>query len=90
MWAYLIHGQCRNTQEFFIDASSGPKALAQRLDFLMAYYDGNCKRLAGSQLGPIIWREYQQTLTNAVVAFRAASTNDLGADPRAWIEKYKR
>ena len=33
-------------------------------------------------------RDYRQTLTNAVVAFRRLSTNDFGDDPKVWIKAY--
>jgi hypothetical protein len=33
-------------------------------------------------------RDYQHTLTSSVAAFRRVTTNDLGSDPSAWIEKY--
>jgi hypothetical protein len=89
VWAGFIDAQCRTTQESFIDESAGPQALALRLDFLMGYYEAHSKALAGSRLESIVRREYHQTLTNAVAAFRSMTTNDLGADPRVWIQKYE-
>ena len=90
VWTYFIDAQCRTTQESFIDASPDPRALALRLDFLMGYYGAHSKALVGSHLEQIVRREYEQTLTNAVAAFRSMTTNDLGGDPRAWIQKYER
>jgi hypothetical protein len=89
VWAWFIDAQCRTTQESFIDEAIDPRALALRLDFLMGYYEAHSKALAGSRLESIIRRGYQQTLTNAVEAFRSMTTNDLGGDPRAWIERYE-
>lgn len=87
--AYFIDMQCRITQDTFIDRSHDPQALALRLHFLMDYYDERGKGLVGSRLERMVQREYQQTLTNAVGAFRKMTTNDLGGDPRAWIKKYE-
>lgn len=89
VWADFIDKQCRITQESFIEGSPNPQALALRLNFLIGYHDAHSKALTGSHLEQIILREYQQTLTNAVAAFRSATTNDLGGDPRAWIQKYE-
>ena len=89
VWAWFIDAQCRTTQESFIDESIDPRALALRLDFLMGYYEAHSKVLHGSRLESIVLRGYQQTLTNAVAAFRSRTTNDLGGDPRAWIERYE-
>jgi hypothetical protein len=89
VWASFIDAQCRTTQESFIDESIDPGALALRLDFLMGYYEAHSKVLAGSRLESIVRRGYQQTLTHAVAAFRSMTTNDLGSDPRAWIERYE-
>lgn len=88
VWADYIDKQCRITQESFIDSGPDPEALALRLEFLMGYYDAHSKGLAGSHLDRIVQWEYQQTLTNAVAAFRRATTNDLGNDPLTWIQQY--
>ena len=86
--ADFIEKQCRFTQESFIDGSPDTEALAARLDFLMGYYGAYSKALAGSHLERIVRRDYEQTLTNALAVFRHVTTNDLGSDPRAWIQKY--
>jgi hypothetical protein len=88
MAAYFIDEQCRTTQEHYIGAESTPEALALRVDFLMGYYDAYSKSLAGSRLKQVVRWEYEQTLTNALACFRQLTTNDLGADPRAWIKRY--
>jgi hypothetical protein len=89
LWANLIDEQCQITQKNYINEPTDPGMLALRLDFLMGYYDGHIKTLEGSRLQWMVWHEYQQTLTNAVAAFRSTSTNDLGDDPRAWIKNYR-
>ena len=84
--AAFIDAQCENTQ-LYIDTED-PRALAYHVGFLIDYYDGWSKTLAGSPIAKIARRDYQQALTNAVTAFRRMSTNDLGSDPQAWIQKY--
>ena len=85
----FIHSQCETTQKDFIEGQTDPRSLALRLDFLMGYYDYYSKTLNGSPAAHVVWRNYCQTLTNAVNAFRQMTTNDLGSDPRAWIRKYE-
>ena len=86
--AAFIDFQCENTQTMFIGGESDPKALAQHLKFLKGYYDGYSRSLVGSPLAKIVRRDYEQALTNSVAAFRRMTTNDLGNDPQAWIQKY--
>ena len=85
----FIDFQCETTQKSFINDQTDPRALAQRLDFLICYYEGYSKDLSGSPVAHIVWRNYCQTLTNAVNAFRLMTTNDLGSDPKVWIKKYE-
>jgi hypothetical protein len=87
--AAFIDFQCETTQKMFIEQQLDPAVLAQRLEFLMGYYEGYSRTLKGSPIAKVTERGYHQTLTNAVLAFRQWSTNDLGADPRAWIQKYR-
>jgi hypothetical protein len=42
----------------------------------------------GSHLEQIVRRDYEGTLSNALAVFRRETTNALGNDPRAWIQKY--
>jgi hypothetical protein len=86
--AAFIDFQCDTTQKTFIEHQTDPVALAMRLEFLMGYYEGHSRTLSGTPLAKVVERGYHQTLTNAVVAFRSWSTNDLGDDPRVWIKKY--
>ena len=86
--ADFIEKQCRFTQESVIDGPPNTEALAARLEFLMGYYGAYSKGLAGSHLERIVRRDYEQTLTNALAVFRRETTNDLGSDPRAWIQKH--
>ena len=91
IWAGFISQQCRITQDVIDHPPEGDVRawLALRLDFLMGYYDYHSRSLAGSRLQEVVRHEYQQTLTNAVALFRSQSTNDLGSDPKAWIQKYE-
>ena len=84
--AAFIDAQCENTTLFI--ETDDPTALAHDVTFLMGYYDYYSKALVGSPIAGIVQRDYQQALTNAVVAFRRMGTNDLGGDPRLWIQKY--
>jgi hypothetical protein len=86
--AGFIDSQCETTQKMFIDQRPNPPALAHRLKFLIGYYEHYSRTLRGAPIAQATERAYHQTLTNAVLAFRRWSTNDLGNDPRAWIQKY--
>jgi hypothetical protein len=35
-----------------------------------------------------VQRDYEHALTNSLARFRRVTTNDLGGDPRAWIQRY--
>jgi hypothetical protein len=64
------------------------KGVAHQVEFLMGYYDEYRNSLVGSQFERIVRRDCQQTLTNAIAVFRSQTTNDLGNDPKVWIQKY--
>lgn len=84
VWFDFIEKQCMITQDIIGHPPDGyvPEGLANRLEFLMGYYDAHSKSLIGSPLEPVLKRDYQRTLTNAVVLFRSRTTNDLGSDPK--------
>ncbi|MEK7707591.1 MAG: hypothetical protein AAB380_06315 [Verrucomicrobiota bacterium] len=90
--ADFIDKECKITEGLFRDfplqTAEDKKALAWRLEFLIGYYESRSNILAGSHLEQIVRRDYEQALTNALIAFRREATNDLGSDPRAWIQKY--
>ncbi len=90
--ASLIDHECRITQESFtyfpLSSTRDPVHLARDLEFLVGYYEGCSNQLAGSRLERIVRRDYEQTLTNALAILRRETTNDLGSDPHAWIERY--
>ena len=90
MWFGFIEKQCVLTQDAIDHPPDGfvPEGLAQRLQFLMGYYEAHGKSLVGSRLEAVVRRDYQRALTNAVALFRSQTTNDLGGDPQAWIQKY--
>lgn len=89
--ASFIERECVFTQNLIDQPPDGfvPEGLAMRLDFLMGYYNTHDKTLTGSPIEWMVERDYQRTLTNALVLFRSHATNDLGSDPRAWIQKYE-
>jgi len=91
VWADYIEKQCVITQDMLTHPPEGfgPRDLAERLRFLMGYYSAH-QASVGSQVGWIVKRDYERTLTNAVALFRNLTTNDLGSDPEAWIQKYGR
>ena len=91
-WYDFIEKQCVITQGMIDHPPDGfvPTGLAQRLEFLMGYYEAHSGSLRGSELESVARRDYQQTLTNALALFRSQTTNDLGSDPQAWIAKYGR
>ena len=89
-WFCFIDKQCVITQGMIDRAPSlyGPEDLAPRLRFLIGYYNGSIHKLSGSYLESVVRRDYERTLTNAVIMFRSLTTNDLGSDPKAWIQKH--
>jgi hypothetical protein len=91
-WFDFIEKQCVITQDMIDHPPDGfvPTGLALRLEFLMGYYEAHSRSLKGSPFESVATRDYQQTLTNAIALFRRQTTNDLGGDPRAWIEKNRR
>jgi hypothetical protein len=91
VYASFIERQCVITQDMVDHPPDGfaPKGLAIRLDFFTGYCDYYNKSLVGSPIEWIVKRDYQQTLTNALVLFRSQTTNDLGSDPKNWIQKYE-
>ena len=66
---------------------TNPAALAHDLQFLTAYY-GYSKALVGSPIYRVVQRDFQHAVSNSLAQFRLVTTNDLGSDPRAWIQKY--
>lgn len=91
VWFDYIEKQCRSMQSTLDHPPVGydPTDLAQRVKFLMGYYEGHSGSLKGSSYEPIARQHYQQTLTNALALFRILTTNDLGGDPRVWVKKYE-
>ncbi len=84
--AAFIDAQCADTEDYI--QTGDPGALAHHVNFLICYYNGWSKTLAGSPVARIARRDYEQALTNAVAAFRRMSTNDLGGDLQAWLKQY--
>jgi hypothetical protein len=85
--AAFISFECETTEK--IAASElDPAVLAHHLEFLNTYYNGRMPILAGSGVYRVVQRDYQHSVSNTLAAFRRVTTNDLGDDPRAWIQKY--
>jgi hypothetical protein len=84
--AFISH-QCE-----MVETASGlvsnTTTLASDLQFLTTYYEGEGKSLAGSPIGRVVQRDYQHAVASNLAQFRLITTNDLGSDPRAWIQKY--
>ena len=85
--AAFISGQCEMTEDHSV-GETNPAALAQNLEFLTGYYRGYSRTLVGSPIYRVVERDYQHALTNTLTQFRSIATNDLGSDPRVWIQKY--
>ena len=85
--ACFVSYQCETTENIAA-GDPDPASLANRLGFLNDYYRGSTGTLAGSLIYRVVERDYQHALTSSVAAFRRITTNDLGSDPSAWIEKY--
>jgi hypothetical protein len=88
--ARRVEQQCMIAQDIISHSpdESGLKGVAHQVEFLMGYYDEYSNLLVGSQFERIVRRDYQQTLTNAMAVFHSQTTNDLGNDPKVWIQKY--
>jgi hypothetical protein len=84
--AFISH-QCENVGDYAVEASN-PGSLTHDLAFLVGYYDYYGKKLAGSPIHRVVYRDYQHAVTNVITQLRLITTNDLGGDPRAWIQKY--
>lgn len=90
--ANFIDKECKITHELCSDSAlpttRDSSFLALRLDFLVGYYESCSNTLVGSHLEQIVRRDYEHALTNILAVLRRQTTNDLGSDPRAWIQKY--
>ena len=83
--AFISH-QCENVGDY-ANAISNPASLGNDLNFLVGYCELNNKSL-NPRIHRVVYRDYQRALTNVLAQLRVITTNDLGEDPRAWIEKY--
>jgi hypothetical protein len=92
--ADFVDKECKNTEDLCSDyalmSNRDPSFLAIRLKFLIGYYEGRSNTLAGSHLEQIVRRDYDQALTKVLDTLRRETTNDLGNDPHAWIQKYEK
>ncbi len=67
---------------------SDTAALAFDLARLTAEYEAASNTLTGSFVNRVVQRDYQHAVASCLTQFRRITTNDLGNDPRAWIQKY--
>jgi hypothetical protein len=91
--AEFVDKECKIAQGFCSESYTGPNPLgapylAFRLEFLIGYYESRTNTLAGSRLEEIVRRDYEQAVSDLLAALRRETTNDLGSDPHAWIQKY--
>jgi hypothetical protein len=87
--AAFISFQCEATEKFAREQTN-PEYLANDVETLTIYYDAERRILTGSPIAHVVQRDYQHALTNALIAFRRITTNDLGDDPSVWLRKYGR
>ena len=85
--AAFISFECETTDQCSANEDS-PDALAHDVRFLEIYYKDHSRALERSPLHRVVERDYQHSLTNAVIAFRRITTNDLGGDIDVWLKKY--
>ena len=85
--AAFISYQCEQVENHS-GIESNTASLVFDLEFLTDYYEGWGKTLAGSPIGRVVQRDYQHAVASNLAQFRLITTNDLGSDPRAWIQKY--
>jgi hypothetical protein len=74
--------------EKFAREQPDPESLARQVVFLTRDYGEDCRILLGSPIANVAQRDFQHALTNALVAFRQITTNDLGGDLSSWVQKY--
>jgi hypothetical protein len=90
--ADFIDKECKITDDSFrafpFPTTRDLAGPAQDLEFLISYYEARSNSLVGSHLEQIVRRDYEGALSNALAVFRRETTNDLGNDPRVWIQKY--
>jgi hypothetical protein len=69
-------------------AASDPNRATQYLDYAVHYYPSGSKQETGSQLDRIVERHRTSVIRDILAHLKAKTGEDLGDDPRAWIEKY--
>ncbi|HEU5071610.1 MAG TPA: hypothetical protein VFV96_14495 [Verrucomicrobiae bacterium] len=85
--AMFISHQCETT-ELVAREFSDPETIAHRTEFLICYYQGHSRTLEGTPLARLVRRDYEHTLTNVLMAYQRVSTNDFGAQIKAWSQQY--
>ena len=67
---------------------SKPHEAAACLEYAVNYYPSGTKQVAGSRLDVIVERARSQTVADIIAHLRRVTGEDLGDDPRPWVEKY--
>jgi len=92
--ADFIDKECKITEELCTDfpltTPRDVSFLAMNLEFLMGYYESRSNTFVGSHLEQTVRRDYEHAITTALATLRRETTNDLGDNPRTWIQKYGR
>jgi hypothetical protein len=85
--AMFISHQCETTERIAREVPD-PQTIAHHVEFLICYYQGHSRALEGTRLARIARRDYEHTLTNALMSYQRVSTNDFRSQIEAWSQKY--
>lgn len=69
-------------------AGGDAKAAAGALEYVVSYYPSGTKQTLGSKLDRIIERARASAISDIIADLRVKTGDNLGDDPRPWIEKY--
>jgi hypothetical protein len=70
--------------------ASDPAHLVGYLECTVGYYPSGSKQSAGSSLDLIVEQARQSAVREIIADLRAKTGQDLGDDPQAWIDRFKR
>lgn len=68
--------------------TTDPAGAAACLAYVIHYYPSGTKQESGSQLDRMVERERRLAARDIVAHLRASTGEDLGEDPKTWIQKY--
>jgi hypothetical protein len=69
-------------------ATEDPVKVAGYLDCAVNYYPSGSKQDRGSKLDRIVERERASAIRDIIIDLRKKTRQDLGADPKIWIDNY--